>query len=267
MIYPVHEWMNSIFARTSLMLYPGFTIHEMNKTIPAKQLLFNTAKIKYLEQRLYEIERLLKNVDPDIKEEILREVRAMIDSMHFITREELTTEVENVISGMDLITRDELAEAAQELIEAHTHTIDEVIGLQTALDGKANTNHEHSISDVNDLEDKLDGKADASHTHSISDVNELENKLDGKADASHTHSISDVNELENKLDGKADSSHTHVIADITDYVEPDLTNYAKLNESNTFTASQTFNANVYITADAKVDGNLEVNTLSNPNNP
>ena len=245
MIYPVHEWMNSIFARTSLMLYPGFTIHEMNKTIPAKQLLFNTAKIKYLEQRLYEIERLLKNVDPDIKEEILREVRAMIDSMHFITREELTTEVENVISGMDLITRDELAEAAQELIEAHTHTIDEVIGLQTALDGKANTNHEHSISDVNDLEDKLDGKADASHTHSISDVNELENKLDGKAD----------------------SSHTHVIADITDYVEPDLTNYAKLNESNTFTASQTFNANVYITADAKVDGNLEVNTLSNPNNP
>src|SRR5690606_8970556 len=44
----------------------------------------------------------------------------------------------------------------------HTHSISEVTGLQTALDGKAAASHTHSISQVTGLQAALDGKANLS---------------------------------------------------------------------------------------------------------
>jgi hypothetical protein len=43
--------------------------------------------------------------------------------------------------------------------EAHTHVIDDVTGLQTALDGKSDDGHTHVIDDVTGLKDALDDKA------------------------------------------------------------------------------------------------------------
>lgn len=63
---------------------------------------------------------------------------------------------------------------------AHTHVINDVTGLQTALDGKAATSHTHSIANVTGLQTALDGKANTSHTHVIADVTGLQTALDGK---------------------------------------------------------------------------------------
>jgi hypothetical protein len=115
----------------------------------------------------------------------------------------------------------------------HTHPISDVVGLQTALDGKqavgsyAATSHSHIIADTTGLQAALDGKqaagsyAAASHGHVIADVTGLQTALDGKqasgsyAAASHSHIIADTTGLQTALDGKAATSHSHIIADVT----------------------------------------------------
>jgi hypothetical protein len=91
---------------------------------------------------------------------------------------------------------------------SHTHTIAQVTGLQTALDGKAASSHTHAIDEVTGLQAELDGKqaagsyAAASHTHTIAQVTGLQTALDGKAASSHTHTIAQVTGLQTALDGK-----------------------------------------------------------------
>lgn len=77
----------------------------------------------------------------------------------------------------------------------------------TALSGKADTSHTHSIANVTGLQTALDGKqasgsyAAATHTHVISDVTGLQTALDGKqaagsyAAASHTHTLANVTDV------------------------------------------------------------------------
>jgi len=56
----------------------------------------------------------------------------------------------------------------------HTHSVDQVTGLQAALDGKqvsgdyASSVHGHAIADVTGLQAALDGKAASDHTHASS---------------------------------------------------------------------------------------------------
>ncbi|HLS52758.1 MAG TPA: hypothetical protein VK031_02215, partial [Tissierellaceae bacterium] len=40
--------------------------------------------------------------------------------------------------------------------KVHTHTIEQVTGLQGELNGKANSLHAHSISDISGLEERLE---------------------------------------------------------------------------------------------------------------
>jgi hypothetical protein len=85
-------------------------------------------------------------------------------------------------------------------------------GVPTAFPPSA---HGHSISDVTGLQTALDGKAPASHTHTIANVTGLQSALDGKAAVSHSHAIADVTGLQTALDGKAASSHTHTAAQVS----------------------------------------------------
>lgn len=79
----------------------------------------------------------------------------------------------------------------------HTHPISDVIGAQTALDGKADSVHTHNQGEIVGLNDALDKKADlpiswgsvagkpntfspSSHGHPISDVTGLQSALDAK---------------------------------------------------------------------------------------
>lgn len=51
---------------------------------------------------------------------------------------------------------------------------------------KANLEHTHEIDDVTGLQDALDGKANASHTHTTAQVDGLDTALSGKADKATT---------------------------------------------------------------------------------
>ena len=55
----------------------------------------------------------------------------------------------------------------------HTHSIGNVTGLQTALDGKSATGHGHSIGDTTGLQTALDGKASSSHAHSLDSLTDV----------------------------------------------------------------------------------------------
>ena len=67
--------------------------------------------------------------------------------------------------------------------KSHSHSVSDVTGLQSALNGKAASSHTHAVSDVTGLQDSLDGKAALSHSHAMSDVTGLQDALDAKADA------------------------------------------------------------------------------------
>lgn len=58
-------------------------------------------------------------------------------------------------------------------ISRHTHTTDQVKGLDTALAGKAPALHTHPTSQVTGLDNALAGKAAASHTHTKADITDL----------------------------------------------------------------------------------------------
>ena len=103
------------------------------------------------------------------------------------------------IGGGVTITDGVISVSTNYAAATHSHSISDVTGLQTALDGKqasgsyAASVHSHAISDVTGLQTALDGKqasgsyAAATHSHAISDVTGLQTALDGKAASDHTH--------------------------------------------------------------------------------
>lgn len=91
--------------------------------------------------------------------------------------------VEAVFNGVDIevtvefsagggtFEHDELT--AESRAKTNQHPISSITGLQSALDGKANSAHVHTISDVTGLQSALDGKSNVGHGHSISDITGL----------------------------------------------------------------------------------------------
>ena len=104
----------------------------------------------------------------------------------------------------------------------HTHAINQVTGLQTALDGletlieqRAGQAHTHTMSEVIGLASAFSGKANAVHSHGIDSITGLQTALDEKTSTAHTHSIQDVDDLQTVLAGKANTGHTHTLPTIT----------------------------------------------------
>jgi hypothetical protein len=82
-----------------------------------------------------------------------------------------------------------------------------VVNLTTDLAGKAASSHTHTIANVTGLQTALDGKqASGSYAPATgiaqSAVTNLTTDLAGKAAASHTHTIANVTNLQTALDGK-----------------------------------------------------------------
>lgn len=104
-----------------------------------------------------------------------------------VTADDILTKIKTVDganSGLDADTLD--GKQASEFANAsHTHTISEITGLQTELNGKAASDHSHTEY------------AATSHGHAMSDITGLSSALAEKSDVGHTHL------------GYASSSHTH----------------------------------------------------------
>ena len=115
----------------------------------------------------------------------------------------------------------------------HTHDIEDVDGLQDALDAKASSAELNATR--TDLTTAINSKVSAGHTHVMADITDLEDfdlsiyakltDLDGIANASHTHLVSDITDIgtvyynRTEVDAKIsaiDTTHTHVESDITD---------------------------------------------------
>ena len=58
-------------------------------------------------------------------------------------------------------------------ISRHSHTTDQIKGLDTALAGKAPASHTHPTSQITGLDDALAGKAATSHKHTQADITDL----------------------------------------------------------------------------------------------
>ena len=115
--------------------------------------------------------------------------------------------------------------------KAHTHSISNVSGLQSALDGKAASSHGTHVS-YSSTAPVVDGTAAvgtastvarSDHRHPTdtsraakADLESLEAVVSSKANSSHSHTISNVTNLQTALDGKANSSHTHTVSQISD---------------------------------------------------
>lgn len=70
-------------------------------------------------------------------------------------------------------TQPTVVAASSGSVTVHTHVINEVTGLQAALDAKAPVVHGHAISEVTNLQSALDGKSALGHMHAQSDVTNL----------------------------------------------------------------------------------------------
>lgn len=115
--------------------------------------------------------------------------------------------------------------------KAHTHSISNVSGLQSALDGKAASSHGTHVS-YSSTAPVVDGTAAvgtastvarSDHRHPTdtsraakADLESLEAVVSSKANSSHSHTISNVTNLQTALDGKANSSHAHTVSQISD---------------------------------------------------
>ena len=109
-----------------------------------------------------------------------------IDKSNFVTKEEIP-DITN------LATKTELADGLNgKASKIHTHSISDVIDLQTILDIKADKSE---IPNITDLQNILDTKADTTDIPNITDLvtnSELTNVLASKADKSELPDISDL---------------------------------------------------------------------------
>ena len=107
---------------------------------------------------------------------------------------------------------------------AHTHTISEVINLQSELDGKTDLTlfNSHTGDTSNPHQTSFSSLTSTAHTHTISEVVNLQTELDGKTDntdfTSHTgdttihYTKGSIN-----LSDLGSSAHTHTLSEITDF--------------------------------------------------
>lgn len=126
-----------------------------------------------------------------------------------------TTSANGLMSSSDKTKLDGIATGANKTVvdsslsSSSTNPVQNKV-INTALNGKADSNHTHSINNITNLKSALDEKAHLVHNHDnlYYTEAEMDEKLNGKADSSHTHNISDVTGLSTSLDGKMSNNYS-----------------------------------------------------------
>lgn len=114
---------------------------------------------------------------------------------------------------------------------SHTHTIDNITGLQSALDGKASSGHTHNsfsgethfstgtyTDPANGITTAIKASGGIASDVFYEGTTKLSDKYQPKgsyAAASHTHTIAQITNLQSTLDGKSNNGHTHNYAGST----------------------------------------------------
>jgi hypothetical protein len=139
----------------------------------------------------------------------------------------------NALEAIDVDVASLFTSMSGKASASHGHVINDISGLQAALDGKLNVGASFALNDLTNVNVAgatanqflrftgavwvpvvFDGSMVATgtipaarlgtHGHAMSDVSGLQTALDGKAATSHTHSIANVTGLQAALDAKAD---------------------------------------------------------------
>ena len=123
-----------------------------------------------------------------------------------------------VLSANQGVIIKSLIDDLQAELDSHTHEIEDVTGLQSVLDGKADSSHgihvlyttTAPVMDGTASVGTADTVARSDHRHPIDtsrasqiDLDALTETVAGKANTFHTHTISDVTNLQTQLDSKS----------------------------------------------------------------
>ena len=153
----------------------------------------------------------------------------------------------------------------------HSHAINEVNGLQSALDGKANSSHGTHVA-YSTTAPVMDGTASvgtastvarSDHKHPTdtsraaqTDLDALEAVVAGKANATHSHAISDVTNLQSTLDSKTNqNAFSNVKVGSTTIAADTVTDTLTLEGSNVTITPDATNDKVTISvAEASTSG-------------
>ena len=137
--------------------------------------------------------------------------------------------------------------------------------------------HKHTINDLTDFDvietknneqDERLNTIETKNNEQDERLNTIESELPNKADLTDFATIETknnehderLNTIENKLPSKANVSHTHTVADITDFVSPDLSDYAKITDEDGYKTLSI--GNVFIKSDNDELSNNTVNNMT-----
>ena len=135
--------------------------------------------------------------------------------------------------------------------------------------------HKHTTNDLTDFDvietknneqDERLNTIETKNNEQDERLNTIESELPNKADLTDIATIETknneqderLNTIENKLPSKANVSHTHTVAEITDFVSPDLSDYAKITDEDGYKTLSI--GNVFIKSD---NDELSDNTVNN----
>lgn len=169
--------------------------------------------------------------DPQ-KQQARQNIGAVGGSVDVTALETQVNNIDNRLSSVEgvTLTADQYAAVSGATTPSATNPFVTEDALSTELTGYSQTNHTHIIADVVGLQGALNAKANSTHTHTTTDITDFNSgvtaivntSLAGKANTVHSHSISDVvnlqttlNNLGTAIDGKADEVHSHTIDQVS----------------------------------------------------
>ena len=146
---------------------------------------------------------------------------------------------------------------------AHTHTISEVINLQSELDGKTDLTqfNTHTGDTSNPHQTSFSGLISTAHTHTISEVVNLQTELDSKTDntdfTTHTGDTTiHFTKSSINLSDLGSTAHTHTLSEITDFNSYSGSVQTQIDSKLNISDFNTYSGNVQTQLDTKIGNGI-----------
>jgi len=146
---------------------------------------------------------------------------------------------------------------------AHTHTISEVINLQSGLDSKTDLTqfNTHTGDTSNPHQTSFSGLISTAHTHTISEVVNLQTELDSKTDntdfTTHTGDTTiHFTKSSINLSDLGSTAHTHTLSEITDFNSYSGSVQTQIDSKLNISDFNTYSGNVQTQLDTKIGNGI-----------